>query len=133
MKECATHGTHYIDTTAETEWVGEMSKRYSKRASQPGSVIVHACGHDAVPWDILTFMLSKTLKARGEYPVSVTFQDYEYTMPSTETLSSMSTIDLNPSKTKYLNKLKDDPNTNTTYETINRNITTPYYDRIFKS
>jgi len=66
VKACAELGTDYCDITGETEWVREMIALYDDKARSTGARIVHFTGHDCVPWDMMTLMLAKKLKEKGE-------------------------------------------------------------------
>lgn len=59
---CAASGTHYCDITGEIDWVREMIAKYDEKARQSGARIVSLTGHDSLPWDIMTLMLSKKLR-----------------------------------------------------------------------
>ena len=50
---CVLHGTHYCDTTGETDWVRDMIIQHDNQAKLSGARIVHFCGHDCIPWDLL--------------------------------------------------------------------------------
>lgn len=54
---CSVNGTHYCDITGETDWVRKMIDQYDEVARVSGSRIVHFCGHDCIPWDILSKFL----------------------------------------------------------------------------
>lgn len=66
VKACAELGTDYCDITGEGDWVREMIALYDDKARSTGARIVHYTGHDCVPWDIMTLMLSSKLKEQGE-------------------------------------------------------------------
>merc|ERR1719468_510602 len=66
VKACAELGTDYCDITGEGQWVREMIALYDDKAKSTGARIVHFTGHDCVPWDIMTLMLTKKLKEQGE-------------------------------------------------------------------
>eukprot|EP01035_Chromulina_nebulosa_P018353 gene18352-24046_t len=53
VRYCAAYGTHYCDTTGETDWVREMIDKYDDTARFTGARIVSFCGHDCVPWDLI--------------------------------------------------------------------------------
>jgi hypothetical protein len=52
VKSCVLHGTHYCDTTGETDWVREMVDQFDTAARVSGAQIVHFCGNDCIPWDL---------------------------------------------------------------------------------
>lgn len=54
VKACAECGTDYADITGETvPFVRDSIKQYHELAKEKGSRIVHCCGYDSVPSDIL--------------------------------------------------------------------------------
>lgn len=59
---CVKTGTDYCDITGEIDWVRGMIAEHDDAARSSGSHIVHLCGHDSVPWDLMTLMLAKKLK-----------------------------------------------------------------------
>ncbi len=63
---CAAHGTDYCDITGESDWVREMIDLYDDSARKSGARLVHHCGHDCVPWDLVVLECAKQLKQRGE-------------------------------------------------------------------
>lgn len=62
---CAAAGTDYCDITGETDWVREMIAVHDDTAKKNGARIVSLCGHDSLPWDIVTFMLVKKLREKN--------------------------------------------------------------------
>ena len=66
MQACAVYGTGYCDITGESDWVRQMIDRFDDEARRSGARIVHFCGHDCVPWDLLTLQAAKQLKSKGE-------------------------------------------------------------------
>mmetsp|Transcript_65552 Transcript_65552/g.147926 ORF Transcript_65552/g.147926 Transcript_65552/m.147926 type:complete len:418 (+) Transcript_65552:133-1386(+) len=62
VKACVNNGTDYCDITGELNFVREMIALHDDAARASGARIVHLCGHDSVPWDLSTLMLSKKLK-----------------------------------------------------------------------
>lgn len=75
VKVCAEEGTHYCDITGEVDWVRQMIDLYDDTARRTGARIVHMCGHDCVPWDLLTLALSEEHKMQGDTIESVHFYD----------------------------------------------------------
>lgn len=59
---CAAEGTDYCDITGEIAWCREMIDRYHAVAEGTGARIVHCCGHDCVPWELLTRHLADGLE-----------------------------------------------------------------------
>jgi len=72
---CAEFGTDYCDITGETDWVRKMIDMYDDRARETGAHIVHFCGHDCVPWDIIVYEMSKKLKSLGDNIVEISCYD----------------------------------------------------------
>lgn len=66
VQACVEAGTDYCDITGETQWIQDMIGLYDDKARSSGARIVHMCGHDSVPWDLMTLMLAKKLKENGE-------------------------------------------------------------------
>lgn len=62
VEACAVAGKGYCDITGESDWVREMIAKHDATARQSGARIVHLCGHDSLPWDILTMKLAAKLK-----------------------------------------------------------------------
>ena len=58
-------GTDYCDITGETAWVRQMVRAHDAAARKTGARIVHLCGQDSVPWDLLTHMLHKQTHAKN--------------------------------------------------------------------
>lgn len=82
-------GTGYADITGETDWVREMILEYDDVARENSAWIVHLCGHDSVPWDLCTLMLSKKLKENDDELKEVKFFDDISSSPSGGTLETM--------------------------------------------
>ena len=59
---CVAAGVDYCDITGEMDWVRENIARYDDAARKSGAHIVSLCGHDSLPWDLMTLMLSKKLR-----------------------------------------------------------------------
>jgi short subunit dehydrogenase-like uncharacterized protein len=49
---CAAQGTHYLDLTAEPEFIDLMYLRHHETATRTGARLVHCCGFDSVPSDL---------------------------------------------------------------------------------
>lgn len=60
VRECATHGTHYVDLAGEALFMRESADSYHDRATASGARIVHACGFDSVPSDLGMLLLGQT-------------------------------------------------------------------------
>lgn len=85
---CVAEGTGYSDITGEIGWVREMIAEYHDKAAASGARIVHLCGHDSVPWDLMTLMLAKKLREKGEDLASVDMFDDIRSKPSGGTLET---------------------------------------------
>jgi len=86
---CAAAGVDYCDITGESDWVREMIAKYDEQARGSGAHIVHLCGHDSLPWDIVTFMLAKRLKDQGAGELTrVEFWDDIKSAPSGGTMET---------------------------------------------
>ena len=48
---------------------------YDDRARETGAHIVHFCGHDCVPWDIIVYETSKKLKSMGDSLLEISCYD----------------------------------------------------------
>jgi len=68
VKACVEAGIDYCDITGESNWVREMIAQYDDAARKSGSRVVSFCGHDCVPWDLLTMKLAERLKEKSEHP-----------------------------------------------------------------
>jgi len=89
VKACAEAGTAYCDITGEVDWVRAMIDEHDDTARGTGARIVHCCGHDSVPWDLCTLMLSNKLQEAGDAIASVDFYDDIQSSPSGGTLETM--------------------------------------------
>ncbi|HWO61241.1 MAG TPA: saccharopine dehydrogenase NADP-binding domain-containing protein [Umezawaea sp.] len=63
---CARQGTSYADLSGEVPFVRRSIAELHDIAVTTGARIVHACGFDAVPSDIGTFLLAERARADGE-------------------------------------------------------------------
>lgn len=59
---CVAAGVDYCDITGEVDWVREMIAKHDDAAKKSGARIIHLCGHDSLPWDVMTLMLTKKLR-----------------------------------------------------------------------
>jgi short subunit dehydrogenase-like uncharacterized protein len=59
VKQCAEHGTDYVDLTGEPSWMHGTIARYSAAAKASGARIVHSCGFDSIPFDLGVFTLQE--------------------------------------------------------------------------
>jgi short subunit dehydrogenase-like uncharacterized protein len=88
---CAKFGTHYADITGEITWVQKMAAIWETTAQQTGAKIVSLCGHDSIPWDLMTYKVAQILKEeKGEDLASITVRNECRSAPSGGTLLTMS-------------------------------------------
>lgn len=109
VEACAAAGTDYCDITGEIGWVREMIEKHDARAKQTGARIVHLCGHDSVPWDLSTLMLSKKLCEKGDQITRVDMYDDIKSGPSGGTLETAFGIMFGKDKAKAKSELPFDP------------------------
>ena len=69
---CASEGVSYCDITGEIAWCRKMIDRYDDVACKSGAKIVHCCGHDCVPWDLLTQYLAEGIVTAGKPNETIT-------------------------------------------------------------
>lgn len=106
---CAQCGTHYCDITGETDWVRRMIDLFDPLAQRSGARIVHFCGHDCVPWDLLTLACAQKLQEKfpGEQLGSIRFYDEINSAPSGGTLATV--FHSLAGRSKYKSQLGFDP------------------------
>ncbi len=75
VRFCSDLGTHYCDITGEIDWVREMIDKYDDQAKVSGARIVHCCGHDSVPWDLLVQSCANQLKSKNEELTEINIYD----------------------------------------------------------
>ncbi|KAL1525381.1 hypothetical protein AB1Y20_020241 [Prymnesium parvum] len=87
---CARSGVDYCDITGEIGWVREMIEAHDDTARSSGARIVPCCGHDSIPWDLTTMVLSRELKKldASEQVAKVDFWDKIRSKPSGGTLET---------------------------------------------
>lgn len=90
VQACVDAGCDYCDITGESQWVRDMIATHDNNARKSGSRIVHFCGHDCVPWDLMTLMLANKLKENNgeEQLVNVDMYDKIKSSPSGGTLET---------------------------------------------
>lgn len=89
VKACVEAGCDYCDITGESAWVREMIAQHDDAARKIGSRIVHFCGHDCVPWDLMTMMLANKIKENNrESLVRVDMYDKIKSKPSGGTIET---------------------------------------------
>ncbi|KAJ9456167.1 putative trans-acting enoyl reductase, partial [Diplonema papillatum] len=90
VKYCVNYGTHYADITGEVTWVRETIDRFDTIAKETGSRIVHCCGHDCVPWDLMVMLAAKKLKSEfGSDLEKIEMYDRLVSAPSGGTLATV--------------------------------------------
>jgi short subunit dehydrogenase-like uncharacterized protein len=73
LKACAEHGTHYVDITGEAiPYVSESVRTHDAVARKSGAKLVHCCGYDSVPSDLLTLLAIEALREHGQATTHVT-------------------------------------------------------------
>ena len=68
IKQCAMHGTDYVDLCGEPGWMHEMINEYSAQAQETGSRIVFSCGFDSIPFDLGVYFLQKEVISQHGKP-----------------------------------------------------------------
>lgn len=90
VQACVEEGCDYCDITGETNWVRDMIATHHNSAKESGARIVHFCGHDCVPWDLVTMMLARKIKEKDAHEelVRVDMYDKIKSSPSGGTLET---------------------------------------------
>ncbi len=70
VKQCAEHGTDYVDLTGEPSWMHGTIAKYGAVAKASGARIVHSCGFDSIPFDLGVFILQQHAIAKTGQPVA---------------------------------------------------------------
>lgn len=70
VKQCAEHGTDYVDLTGEPSWMHGTIAKYGSAAKASGARIVHSCGFDSIPFDLGVFNLQQHAIAKTGQPVA---------------------------------------------------------------
>lgn len=65
VEACADAGTAYCDLTGEVLFMRRSIDRLHARAASTGARIVHACGYDSVPADLVVHLLAAAARADG--------------------------------------------------------------------
>ncbi len=68
IKQCAMHGTDYVDLCGEPGWMHEMINEYSAKAQETGSRIVFSCGFDSIPFDLGVYFLQREVISQHGKP-----------------------------------------------------------------
>mmetsp|Transcript_50190 Transcript_50190/g.92720 ORF Transcript_50190/g.92720 Transcript_50190/m.92720 type:complete len:399 (-) Transcript_50190:116-1312(-) len=109
---CAAAGTDYCDITGEIGWVRDMIALHHDQARESGARIVHLCGHDSVPWDLMTMKLAHKLKEMGASELDrVDMWDSIWSKPSGGTIETAMKVlfDKPPDKLPEVERLGYDP------------------------
>jgi len=104
---CAHYGTSYCDITGEANWVREMTDKYDETARRTGARIVHFCGHDCLPWDLLTLVVSDSFKKANEEMTNINYYDEVAGAPSGGTIETI--FNALESKYNYKPSVQFDP------------------------
>jgi short subunit dehydrogenase-like uncharacterized protein len=70
VKQCAEHGTDYVDLTGEPSWMHGTIARYSAAAKASGARVVHSCGFDSIPFDLGVFTLQQHAINKTGHPIA---------------------------------------------------------------
>lgn len=62
IKQCAAHGTDYVDLSGEPGWMHDTIAEHSAAAKASGARIVHSCGFDSIPFDLGVYHLQMHAK-----------------------------------------------------------------------
>lgn len=63
VKQCAIHGSDYVDLSGEPAWMHHTIEAYHDMARDSGARIVHSCGFDSIPFDLGVFHLQAHAKS----------------------------------------------------------------------
>lgn len=92
VRACIASKTNYCDITGEADWYAGLVEAYDSAARAAGVRIVSFCGHDSVPWDLMTFMLAKRLRELNnaeESMLKVHMEDEAQSGPSGGTVATI--------------------------------------------
>ncbi len=70
VKQCALHGTDYVDLSGEPGWMHDTISAHSEAAKASGARIVHSCGFDSIPFDLGVYQLQQHAIAETGAPLS---------------------------------------------------------------
>ncbi|TVY75666.1 putative trans-acting enoyl reductase [Lachnellula suecica] len=65
MEACVKNGTHYLDTTGEIYWVGQMVRRFHEDAKAAGVILLSQIGAESGPYDLITFSAVSKLRTEA--------------------------------------------------------------------
>lgn len=64
LQACIENGTHYCDITAEAQYIQRNLEEFAEPAKEAGVRIVHSCGLDSVPSEVMTLMAAHHMQKR---------------------------------------------------------------------
>lgn len=64
VKSCALYGTSYCDITGEYNWTRKTIDQFDEVARHTGARLVHFCGYDCIPADLVAQALAAELKKK---------------------------------------------------------------------
>lgn len=64
VQACVEHGAHYVDLTGEPLFIRDMIAAHHVRARERGVRIVHSCGYESLPFDMLSLLAADALHGR---------------------------------------------------------------------
>jgi len=70
VKQCAEHGTDYVDLCGEPGWMYDTIANYSAAAKASGARIVHSCGFDSIPFDLGVYYFQEHARAVTGAPIA---------------------------------------------------------------
>ena len=70
IKQCAEHGTDYVDLSGEPSWMHETIAQHSAAAKASGARIVHSCGFDSIPFDLGVYCLQQHAITQTGKPIT---------------------------------------------------------------
>jgi short subunit dehydrogenase-like uncharacterized protein len=70
VKQCALHGTDYVDLCGEPSWMYQMIHEHSEEAKASGARIVFSCGFDSIPFDLGVYHMQQHAKEKGDSTVA---------------------------------------------------------------
>jgi short subunit dehydrogenase-like uncharacterized protein len=64
VQACLAGACHHLDLSGETFWMRQMVQRHHAEAAQKGVLVVHACGYEALPFDVLAQTVAAEMQVR---------------------------------------------------------------------
>ncbi|GAB5363285.1 hypothetical protein AAMO2058_000870400 [Amorphochlora amoebiformis] len=99
VASCCRFGTHYCDITGEVGWVRHVIEKLDKTARRTGARIVPLCGHDSVPWDMVTMIAAREFERKGDSLADIRIFDDVKGAASGGTFATLFNSFQNPMKT----------------------------------